>query len=197
MWQKPTHLFSPQDVGDSAVWLESIKVQLREIKKEQALFHVSEHPPKNLDDVMALVDDLLHNKEYKNIIRIGRGYLKIKEYDKCLRLFKYVLKKTPKTEEFYYTFQANCAYSLIGLKEYRQAVQFLLKIEDRLGEKTAVWHLAAFAYCYKMMNDNEKFDKYYHLAVGCPNFSQEKIVFQRVYPEVNWEHTLLSANGLN
>jgi tetratricopeptide (TPR) repeat protein len=197
MWFKPTHMFSPGDVGNSDTWLEGIKVQLNEIKKEQALNYVSEHPPKNLDDVMALVNDLLLTKEYKSIVRIGRGYLKTKEYEKGLKLFKYVLEKVPKSEDFYYTFQANCAYSLIGMKQYKKAIQYLVKIEARLRDKIAVWHLAAFTYCYRMLGDIDKFEMYYNATVSNHAFHKEKSTFEKIYPEVSWHLDTVKPGGIN
>jgi len=55
-------------------------------------------PPSNLNTIYSLVDELIKKKEFLNIIRIGRGYLKLQEFAKSLQFFEYVESKIDKTD---------------------------------------------------------------------------------------------------
>lgn len=179
-------LFGPSDFKDDAAFIGLIDVRLEKLELGQKVSQATANPPTNLDSVFNLVDELIIKKEFKNVVRIGRGYLKLNEFGKSKRFFEFVKLKTPKSEDFYYTIVSNVAYSKIGLGEYEQALTDLNEVKSILGEnKLEVWHLAAFCYTLHKLGRNGELDNYLQKCREHCHFPNEKDVFKNIYKDMN------------
>ncbi|WP_336688813.1 MULTISPECIES: hypothetical protein [unclassified Chryseobacterium] len=181
LWKKPQAFYTPSDYKEDKSFLEAI---FKELKFEQQVFQATISPPSNPNTVFVLVDDLIEKKEFLNVVRIGRGYLKLKEYVKCLQFFEYVKEKINKSEDFYVTMLANCAYSLIGLKDYSKALDYLLEVKSILKDKMEVWHLVPLAYCYFGVGKQKEFNLTIQEANLHPKMDEEIEEFKIRYPEI-------------
>jgi tetratricopeptide (TPR) repeat protein len=181
LWNKPEAFYTPSDYKEDKSFLEAI---FKKLKFEQEVFQATISPPSNPNTVFVLVDDLIEKKEFLNVVRIGRGYLKLKEYVKCLQFFEYVKGRMSKNEDFYVTMIANCAYSLIGLKEYEKALKYLLELKTILKDKMEVWHLVPLAFCHFSIGDMEEFNLVIEKANQHPKMNEEIEEFKIRYPEM-------------
>ena len=181
LWKKPQAFYTPSDYKEDKSFLEAI---FKEIKFDQQVFQATISPPSNPNTVFVLVDDLIEKKEFLSVVRIGRGYLKLKEYVKCLQFFEYVKDKMSKNEDFYVTMIANCAYSLIGLKEYEKALKYLLELKSILKDKIEVWHLVPLAFCYFSTGNQDEFILTIEKANQHPKMNEEIEEFKIRYPEI-------------
>jgi tetratricopeptide (TPR) repeat protein len=182
-------LFAPSDYKDEDNFMQIITKNFEKLETQQKVLQVVNHPPTKVDDVYKLVDKLLEQKEYKNIVRIGRAYLKLDESKKCFSFFDYVSKKLPNSEDFYYTMIANCAYSKIKLEEYEIAIEYLEEVESILGSKTEVWHLNAMAFALFKLGRNAKYLKYLERAKEHISFKDELKTTLSLYPELEADLT--------
>ncbi|MEE3998807.1 hypothetical protein V1T75_00545 [Tenacibaculum sp. FZY0031] len=177
-------LFAPSDYKDEGNFMQIISQKFDKLETQQKVNQTVNHPPTKVDDVYILVDKLLDQKEYKNIVRIGRAYLKLDENKKCFSFFEYVSKKMPKSDDFYYTVIANCAYSKIRLKEFDKAIMYLDEVESILGKKMEVWHLTAMAYSLYMLGREASFNEYMDRAKKHIGFNDELKTSRELYPEL-------------
>ncbi len=176
-------LFGPNDFKNDDSFIKLINSRIQNLERGQKVNQATANPPTNLDSVLELVDELIENKEFKNVVRIGRGYLKLNEFGKTKRFFEHVKKKTPKTEDFYYTIVSNIAYSQIGLKQYEDAIEELKEVESILGNNLQVWHLAAFSYAYYKLGNKEKYKEYLKRCKAHKHFENEKDIFEQIYKD--------------
>lgn len=177
-------LFAPSDFKDENNFINLLN-RLDKLEIGQKVNQYTANPPTNLDNVFNLVDDLIKNGEYKNVVRIGRGYLKLNEFGKSKKFFEHVKHKTPKSEDFYYTILSNVAYSKIGLKEFGSALEDLLEVKSiRGGDKLEVWHLAALCYTLKNLGRTAEFNEFLIKCHNHPKFNSEKDIFKNIYNDV-------------
>ena len=178
-------LFAPSDYKDEDNFMQIITQKFEKLETQQSFIQTVNHPPTKVDDVYLLVDKLLEQEEYKNIVRIGRAYLKLSENEKCYRLFKYVANKMPKSNNFYYTMIANCAYSKIKLLEFDKALDYLNEVESILGLKMEVWHLTAKTYVLYKLGREAMFNEYLKKTKNHSGYNDELNMSLKLYPDLS------------
>lgn len=92
LWVKPQSFFSPGDYRNDDSFLNTIK---NELNFNQQLIKAYNGPPTIIEECYKLADKLIEKKDYLEAIRLGRGYLKFKEYYKCYKFFIYLSQKIP------------------------------------------------------------------------------------------------------
>ncbi len=180
-------LFAPSDYKDEDNFMQIITQKFEKLETQQKFIQTVNHPPTKVDDVYILVDKLLEQEEYKNIVRIGRAYLKLHENKKCLSFFEYVSKKMPKSNGFYYTMIANCAYSSIRMNEFVKALIYLDEVESILGSKMEIWHITAKAYALYKLGREASFMEYLNKAKIHEAYNDELQTSLMLYPDLS-EH---------
>ena len=176
-------LFAPGDFKDEENFVKLL-TRVRELELDQKVNAVSVDPPTEIESIFSLADELLSRGELKNVVRIGRGYLKSKEYSKAKRYFEYVKSKAPKDNPLYYKVIANIAYAEIGLEKFQDALINLKEVERLLGKNTEIWQLSAMAYVFKKLGKLEDSIYYQELTLNHPAYEEEKSALRLLFRDM-------------
>lgn len=176
-------LFAPGDFKDEENFVKLL-TRVRELELDQEINAVSVDPPSEIESVFSLTDELLTRDELKNVVRIGRGYLKSKDYLKAKRYFEYVKSKASKNHPLYYKVIANIAYAEIGLCEYQDALINLKEVERLLGDNIEIWQLSAMAYVFKKLGKLEDSVYYQERTLNHPAYEEEKSALKFLFKDM-------------
>ena len=91
----------------------------------------------------------------------------------------------PKSNNFYYTMIANCAYSKIKLLEFDKALDYLNEVESILGLKMEVWHLTAKTYVLYKLGREAMFNEYLKKTKNHSGYNDELNMSLKLYPDLS------------
>lgn len=180
-------LFGPSDFQNEKDFIHLIEIdrRLKDLEIGQEVSHVIADPPIELGSVFNLVNELIERNSFMIIVGIGRGYLRINQFDKSLKYYEYVKTKIPKNNDYYKMIITNIAYSKIGLGNYEHALNDLNEVKEIVGESNLeIWHLAAMSYVLYKLNKNSDKDIYLSMCKAHPNYQNEKYYFRNNYKDM-------------
>lgn len=174
-------LFAPSDFKDENNFITI----LRKIELDQKIVKATLDPPSNIESTFLLVDELIRKGETRNVIRMGRAYLKLKEFQKAGKFFEHVKEKTSTKDLLYYKILLNIAYAHIGLAEYQLALNNL-RASEPYQPNNNIWFAAAMAYVLSKLGLLEEANIYLAKTRKHVNFMQEKNKLNIHFPDFEY-----------
>ena len=176
-------LFGPMDFADPKGFENILlrKVERIEAKQDAARLDVDAA----LSDVLAAINKLIELNDIHSAVTVGRAYLKQNEFDKSIEIFRHILTKISESHELYYKVIANLAYSLIGKRQFEEAIKYLLEVKSfRKGRNFYAWHAIALAYAYYRIGEMDEYQKWLAHAKTRREYELDVDFFSRLYPEI-------------
>ncbi|MCY0096090.1 tetratricopeptide repeat protein [Hoeflea ulvae] len=189
IWWRHQYLYSPMEYRSD----ESFLTAMRRLQRVEARQEAADLNPRTADETQSLkvVDRLLQFSDMRAAVKVGRTFLEAGQFDIAVRIFQYILDKTPEMDDNRYNALANLGYAQIGMGQHKEAIETLerciaLAGKDRIGP----WHLLALAYAHFKLSQSgsdahaRSFKSYLRKGKTHPWFGEKPNFYKQLYPEI-------------
>lgn len=180
LWLRRESLYSPTDFRDDASFVQLFsKMEKIEAKQEADQFD----PKGDANIPLDTIHKLLDINEVQAALGLGKSLLKVHRYSSSFEVFKYIEARIPSSHKLYPKVLNQLAYSLIGQKNYPEAINILLKAQRETPGKLSFWPALGLAYSYLKTGNEKECDNWLSYAKAFPKASEYSSLVASLYPE--------------
>lgn len=187
LWFKRASLYAPMDYSDPQAFqalLQPVEHKVDQIAAKQEAADI-DPVTTELNEVFITLGKLINLGDIRSAIELGRAYLKNHRYDESTKIFSHLRDNVDTTNRTYYKILANLGYSLIGQREYEEALSYLMEVEQiRSGVEFRAWHSLAIAFSFNKLGKLDLYEEWLEKSKKMPEYERNINFFKSLYPDI-------------
>jgi tetratricopeptide (TPR) repeat protein len=183
LWVRRESLYSPADFRDDASFVQLFAKKIERLEAKQQATQVD--PRDDATQALPIIQNLLNLNEIQTAINLGKAFLKVERYSNAQEIFELMLDKVPATHESHPKILSQLAYSLMGQRQYAEAIKMLQKArrESQTGD-LSFWPSLGLAYSYLKSGQNQDADRWIVHAKSLYRDADHSLLVAKLYPEL-------------
>ncbi|MGA9767400.1 MAG: hypothetical protein WBV94_00050 [Blastocatellia bacterium] len=141
-------------------------------------------PRGDVSNALDIIQKLMDKDEVQSAVSLGKAFLKVSRYASSLEMFRYIERRIIPSHKYHPRVLAHLAYSLIGQKDYHEAIRTLLQAQrETPRNELGFWPALGLAYAYLKIGDKEEYGRWLSYAKSIPETSEYFSLVVMIYPE--------------